>query len=146
MARNIFHWYRVSRWVRQKDGRPARNTDYHFAWSWAWLFPGKAPCRDRRTGQTVRFRMHEAFVQRAIKQARNKLGLQVLPHELRHGYATHCMEAGVNPSAIQQVMGHKSLETTMRYLHAESLSVPSPLDRVFDGTPDLLGMLDNRIP
>jgi site-specific recombinase XerD len=44
------------------------------------------------------------------------------------GYATHCLERGTNPFAIQQAMGHKSLETTMGYLHAESLSVISPLD------------------
>ena len=75
-------------------------------------------------------------MQRAVKQARNKLGIQVLPHELRHAYATHCMESGVNPRAIQQVMGHKSIETTMRYLHAESLSLPSPLDRMGSANPD----------
>jgi site-specific recombinase XerD len=57
-----------------------------------------------------------------------KLGLVILPHELRHGYATHCLERGVSPRAIQQVMGHSSLETTMGYLHTEALSVPSPLD------------------
>jgi site-specific recombinase XerD len=67
-------------------------------------------------------------VQRAVKHARRKLGISVLPHELRHGYATHCLEYGTNPRAIQQVMGHKSLETTMGYLHAESLSVRSPLE------------------
>jgi site-specific recombinase XerD len=72
--------------------------------------------------------MHEANVQRAVKQARRKLGISVLPHELRHGYATHCLERGTNPRAIQQVMGHKSLETTMGYLHADSLSVRSPLE------------------
>jgi hypothetical protein len=38
------------------------------------------------------------------------------------------LEQGTNPRAIQQVMGHKSLETTMGYLHAESLSVRSPLE------------------
>lgn len=58
--------------------------EYQFSWSWAWLFPAKSTCHDRRTGQTIRFRMQESFVQRAIKQARNKLGIQVLPHELRH--------------------------------------------------------------
>ena len=68
--------------------------------------------------------MHEANVQRAVKQARLKLGISVLPHELRHGYATHCLERGANPRAIQQVMGHKSLETTMGYLHADSLRHP----------------------
>ena len=44
------------------------------------------------------------------------------------GYATHYLERGTNPRAIQQAMGHKSLETTMGYLHAESLSVQSPLE------------------
>ncbi len=49
-------------------------------------------------------------------------------HELRHAYATHCLNRGANPRAIQEVMGHQSLETTMAYLHAEALGVRSPLD------------------
>ena len=102
--------------------------EYQYAWPWAWLFPAHHPSRHPRTGQLVRFRMHEANVQRAIKEARRQLGIMVLPHELRHAYATHCLERGTNPRAIQQAMGHQSLETTMGYLHAESLSVPSPLD------------------
>jgi len=77
--------------------------------------------------------MHEANVQRAVKEARRKLGISVLPHELRHGYATHCLERGTNPRAIQQAMGHTSLVTTMGYLHAESLSVRSPLETVLAG-------------
>jgi len=102
--------------------------EYQFAWPWAWLFPAHHTCRHPRTGQTVRYRMHEANVQRAIKEARRQLGIMVLPHELRHAYATHCLERGTNPRAIQQAMGHKSLETTMGYLHAEATSVASPLD------------------
>jgi site-specific recombinase XerD len=43
------------------------------------------------------------------------------------------MENGVSPRAIQMVMGHSSLETTMGYLHAESLSVQSPLESVLAG-------------
>jgi hypothetical protein len=54
-------------------------------------------------------------VQRAVKYARRQLGICVLPHRLRHGYATHCLERGANPRAIQQAMGHASLETTMGY-------------------------------
>ena len=102
--------------------------EYQFSWGWAWLFPAHNPCRDPRTGAIVRYRVHEVNVQRAIKHARHKLGISVLPHELRHGYASHCLELGTNPRAIQQAMGHKSLETTMGYLHAEALSVDSPLD------------------
>jgi integron integrase len=99
-----------------------------FKWAWAWVFPGRKPCRHPRTGMTVRYRMHESNVQRGVKSACTKLGIPVLPHELRHGYATHCLENGISPRAIQHAMGHKSLETTMGYLHAESLSVSSPLE------------------
>jgi integrase len=107
--------------------------DYQFAWPWAWLFPSLTTCFHPRTHCEVRYRMHEANVQRAVKEARRKLGISVLPHELRHGYATHCLERGTNPRAIQQAMGHTSLVTTMGYLHAESLSVRSPLETVLAG-------------
>ena len=43
------------------------------------------------------------------------------------------MDNGVSPRAIQQAMGHSSLETTMGYLHAESLSVRSPLETLMGG-------------
>ena len=102
--------------------------EYQFSWRWAWVFPAHFPCCDPRSNKLVRYRMHQGNVQRAVKYARRKLGISVLPHELRHGYATHCLERGTSPRAIQQAMGHKSLETTMGYLHAEALSVCSPLD------------------
>jgi integron integrase len=111
--------------------------EYQFSWGWAWLFPAHHPCRDPRSGTIVRYRMHEVNVQRAIKHARRKLGISVLPHELRHGFASHCLDRGTNPRAIQQAMGHKSLETTMGYLHAEALSVGSPLDTLPVILPDL---------
>ena len=63
-----------------------------------------------------------------IRRKHRLLHLQILPHELRHAYATHVLNSGQNPRAIQTVMGHQSLETTMGYLHAEKLKVLSPLD------------------
>ena len=78
----------------------------------------------------VRYRMHEANVQQGVKEARRKLGIMVLPHELRHAYATHCINRGTNIKALQASMGHKSIETTAGYCHAEALSVKSPLDVV----------------
>jgi integrase len=110
------------------EGLAQKYSEFQFSWMWAWLFPAHNTCRHPRTGVIVRYRMHEANVQRAVKYARRQLGICVLPHELRHGYATHCLERGVNPRAIQEAMGHASLETTMGYLHAESLSVRSPLE------------------
>ena len=124
-------------WERDRqDGTPLmlphqlarKYPEYRFSWGWAWLFPAHQPCRDPRAPGLVRYRMHEVNVQRAVKHARRRLGISVLPHELRHAYATHCLDRGTNPRAIQEAMGHKSLETTMGYLHAESLSVHSPLE------------------
>lgn len=99
-----------------------------FSWQWAWLLPLNHPCRDPRSGRLVRWHQLESTVQRAVKSSCRRLGLEILPHELRHAYATHCLNGGQNPRAIQQAMGHKSLETTMGYLHAEALSVRSPLE------------------
>lgn len=98
------------------------------SWHWAWLFPQAAPCRDPRDGRTVRWHQLESTVQRAVRSAGRRAGVEILPHELRHAYATHCLNSGQNPRAIQQAMGHKSLETTMGYLHAEALAVRSPLE------------------
>lgn len=102
--------------------------EYRFAWSWAWVFPQRHPCNHPRTGELVRYHLHEANVQQGVKEARRKLGIMVLPHELRHAYATHSLENGVNLKALKEAMGHVSLETTMGYCHANALSVPSPLD------------------
>jgi len=99
-----------------------------WSWNWAWLFPQASPCRDPRSGRTVRWHQLESTVQRAVKSSCRRLGLEILPHELRHAYATHCLNGGQNPRAIQDAMGHKSLETTMGYLHADALSVRSPLE------------------
>ena len=99
-----------------------------FSWNWAWVFPQAAPCADPRSGRTVRWHQLESTVQRSVKSACRRAALEILPHELRHAYATHTLNAGQNPRAIQSAMGHKSLETTMGYLHAEALSVRSPLE------------------
>jgi integron integrase len=129
-------------WLRDKQNQipvtlphqlALKYPDYRFAWPWGWLFPSHNTCFHPSTQCEVRYRMHEANLQRAVRDARRKLGISVMPHELRHGYATNSMENGVNPRAIQKAMGHSSLETTMGYLHAESLSVNSPLETVLGG-------------
>ena len=61
-----------------------------------------------------------SYVQGAFRRVSKQLGIHypgVSIHTLRHCYATHLLEAGVNIRLIQQYMGHRFLETTMRYLH-----------------------------
>ncbi len=63
------------------------------------------------------------YLQAKIKRYREILGINVptSAHSLRHGFATYLAEAGANPAAIQVLLGHESLDTTTRYVHASDL-------------------------
>ena len=99
------------------------------AWQWAWLFPAHRPCKHPRTGERVRYRMHEANVQRSVKLAARQLGLEslVTPHVLRHCWATHVLDVGANVRDVQEALGHASLETTMGYVHPQTGRLPAVL-------------------
>lgn len=60
------------------------------------------------------------YLQMKIKKYRELLGINVptSAHSLRHGFATYLAESGANPAAIQILLGHESLDTTTRYVHA----------------------------
>lgn len=63
------------------------------------------------------------YLQGKIKTYREILGINVptSAHSLRHGFATYLAESGANPAAIQVLLGHESLDTTTRYVHASDL-------------------------
>ena len=74
-------------------------------------------------------------VQGAFRRAKCKAGITkryVSVHTLRHSYATHLLEAGVNIRVIQRYLGHSQLETTMIYLHLTS-----------KGQEDACGIINN---
>ena len=89
-----------------------------------WLFPGT-------TGDTEP--IHERTIQKIIKAMAKKAGIRkrVTPHTLRHSFAMHLLENGTNIRTIQQLLGHRSLNSTAIYTHVAKngpVETRSPLD------------------
>jgi site-specific recombinase XerD len=121
--------------VRQGKGRKDRETllsprllsELRAYWKLGrprpWLFPGQDRHRPLSIGTA------QKVYQRALREAGVKRSGGI--HTLRHCFATHLLEAGVDPRTLQLLLGHRSLNTTMRYLQVTRthvLGVHSPLD------------------
>ena len=108
-------------------------------WIWQYVFPASNLSVDPRQQKIRRHHISGKSIQNAIKAAAKKaeIAKQISVHTLRHSFATHLLMDGVNIREIQELMGHKNLETTMIYTHVirDMANAPkSPLDNLYKNT------------
>jgi len=105
-------------------------------WAWQYVFPSSKLSVDPRSGKIGRHHISDKAIQTAVKNALSKAVIvkHASVHTLRHSFATHLLMSGVNIREIQQLLGHKHVETTMIYTHVirDISKVPkSPLDSLY---------------
>lgn len=96
-----------------------------------WLFNGKEP-DGRYSVKGISWVMRESIKKTSISK-------EVSLHSLRHSYATHLLEQGINIVTLKELLGHASIITTMIYLHVAQcplIKAHSPLDRLYTFSKD----------
>jgi len=109
-------------------------------WNWQYVFPSERLSVDPRTGAVRRHHMSDKSIQNALRTAVKKAGIvkHASVHTLRHSFATHLLMNGVNIREVQDLLGHKHVETTMIYTHV--------MRDMTKGPKSPLDLLDGAVP
>ena len=102
-------------------------------WIWQYIFPSKVISPNKIDGIPRRHHISPSSLQRAVRKAaqESKIPKRVSPHTFRHSFATHLLENGYDIRTVQELLGHKNVQTTMIYTHVLNrggIYVRSPLD------------------
>jgi integron integrase len=100
---------------------------------WQYIFPSKKRSVDPRLGNERRHHVMESGLQKAVKRAAHKAGIdkRATCHTLRHSFATTMLENGINIRVLQELLGHADVKTTERYTHVmdkDISRITSPLE------------------
>lgn len=102
--------------------------------AWQYVFPSQTIAADPRSGQLRRHHVHVNTIQRAVKAAVRKAGVDknASCHTFRHSFATRMLESGYDIRTIQELLGHADIATTEIYTHVLNRGgrgVLSPIDK-----------------
>lgn len=101
----------------------------------------EGPTEEKYSAESIRAFLRKSCIAANIKK-------RVTPHTLRHSYATHLLENGIDLRYIQELLGHAKPETTMIYTHVSKkdlLKIESPLDLALKGMTDQNNTIPRRL-